>query len=229
MSPLKSFVSGLALTFAIFSLQSSSFAGAWDSAHLFDSPDKTVQTLVVTGNFTNPRLIAELARKETKTPYLLFPAPGDSRIFFNPGGKGPALEIRDADVGRFVEFINPKQIAVLGDFRFVPQRYISALNAKCDTLLIDSDNWLSNATTLGNLLDCKDLPRKFQESSAKLASSATVPDASPSSAPLPFPPPQAIEQSPEPMVLMPPSKGVDEPVLLVPVDSAAVPKRASGK
>ena len=105
MSPLKSFVSGLALTFAIFSLQSSSFAGAWDSAHLFDSPEKTVERIVVTGNFVKPRILAEIVRKETKTPYLLLPMPGDTRIFFCPAGKGPALEIRAGDLKRFFDFV----------------------------------------------------------------------------------------------------------------------------
>lgn len=233
MSKYISVLMGLAFLAAFSVLQPAAVAGAWDSAHLFDSPDKTVQTLVVTGNFTNPRLIAELVRKAKKTPYLLFPAPDDSRIFFNPGGKGPALEIREADVGRFVEFINPKQIIVLGDGRFVPQHYIAALDAKCEVVVIDSGNWFTNATTIGNYLDYKALPEKYIEALAKYEAKAepsatkSAPSVAPAMAPAGVPP--AIESSPEPMILMPPSQGVDEPVLLVPQSSAPVPKRVTGK
>ena len=144
------------------------------------------------------------------------------------------------DVSRFVEFINPKQIVVLGDIRFVPQYYITSLGSKCDILTIDSDNWFTNATTLGNLLDYKALPQKYQDGIAKYESGKTEPDkksdalkpeAAPAKIQPSYPaqgivqPPKPVEQSPETMILMPPSQGVDEPVLLVPFDTAPTPSK----
>jgi len=220
-------------------------AGAWDADDYFDNPDKSVKTLVVVGNFVKPRLLAEIARKDSKAPYVLLPAPGDSRLFFCPAGKGPALEIREGDLSKFIEFIKPFKIAVLGDSRFVPQSYLQSLEvAKAEIISIDSDNWTANATTLGNLLENHSIPAKFNSELAKIdsgkwsldglkgssqGSAAKVQPAGASDSAAPA----LIEQRPEPaqakpaappssepMVLMPPS---DEPVLLVP----ATPKASS--
>jgi hypothetical protein len=225
MSTIKSAIGVFAFLAASFYASVNVFAGAWDSAHLFDDPDKTVRRIVVTGNFVKPRLIAELARKETKTPYLLFPAPGDNRIFFCPGGKGPALEIREADLSRFVEFVGPKQLIVLGDPRFVPQYYLSALGANCETIVIDSDNWFTNATTLGNLLNYKSLPERYKSSLERMDAGKWDLERRPEQPaqgqqPEAFREPSGVERSNESMSLMPPSQGKDEPVLLVPSKTA---------
>ncbi len=223
MSQLKNILSGVLVLLALCAFPGAASAGAWDSAHFFDSPEKTVRTLVVTGNFTSPRLIAELVRKESHTPYLLFPASGDSRIFFNPGGKGPALEILEQDVSRFVEFISPKRIVVLGDIRYVPQRYVNSLGGpKCEIVAIDSDNWLANATTIGNLLDCKSLTedylagiRKLDPAMAKQLEASKGSSASAASPKMERPAQAAAVRPASEMSLMP-QGGDDEPVLLVP-------------
>ncbi len=221
-------------------------AGALDADSYFDNPNKSMKTLVVIGNFVKPRLLAELARKDAKTPYILLPAPGDSRVFFCPAGKGPALEIREGDLAKFIDFIKPFRIAVVGESRLVPQTYLGAFaGGKAELLNIDSDNWYANATTLGNLVESKSLPERFKEELAKIEAGKWALQglkgegqsqpgaavlASPAAQGQPGPAvqdsqaPALIEQNPvskappssEPMILMPPSASADEPVLLVP-------------
>ena len=242
MPSLKAFLNSLAAMGFMLCGSLAAYAGAWDSAHLFDSPEKTVERVVVTGNFVKPRILAEIVRKETKTPYLLLPMPGDSRIFFCPAGKGPALEIREADLKRFFDFVKPKLVIVLGDPRFTPEYYIGLLGASgVEKVVIDSDNWMTNAITLGNLLECKDLPDRFKAamkrpSAAKWSMDGEdVPkpepviqlrEASNPARGLPAAKPEASKApalSPqETMILMPAAPGTDEPALLVP----ASPKTA---
>ena len=55
-------------------------AGFWDWSLPYGGPSKDVITLLVTGNYTKQRILAELIQQETKQPILLLPAaPGGSR------------------------------------------------------------------------------------------------------------------------------------------------------
>ena len=60
--------------------------GAFGASWFGQGPKREVVTLVVTGNFKSPRLMAELIQSESRQPYLLLPIPGsdDNRIFFCP-------------------------------------------------------------------------------------------------------------------------------------------------
>ena len=60
-----------------------------------NGPKREVQTLVITGNYKSPRLLAELIQYESRQPYLLLPPQdsGDTRIIFCPP-KSNSLQIR---------------------------------------------------------------------------------------------------------------------------------------
>jgi len=66
----------------------------------YKGPSKDVSTLVITGNYTKARVLAELVQGETKTAYCLITNEG-GKIFFMPSN-GPCLEVQDADFTNFV-------------------------------------------------------------------------------------------------------------------------------
>ena len=93
----------------IFTTLSSSFAGFWESITPYRGPKRDVITLIVTGNYKHPLVIAQLLQDETKQPYLLLPAANGKGIFFNPPRERSeaALEISEVNLARFIRFLNP--------------------------------------------------------------------------------------------------------------------------
>lgn len=143
-------------------------AGAWDTAHMFDTPEKSVDTLVMTANYVRPRMIADLAQGETRSPYILLPASGDSKIFLCMA-KGPAVEIRPSDLSKLISYLNPQRVVVLGDLRFVPDSYRAAIEPRFAVVKVESDNWYTNAVAVANLLERPAIVEKYNAYAAKLA------------------------------------------------------------
>ena len=71
-----------ALMLSIAALSFGAAAAPW----AFNGPRNRIVTLVLTGNYKSPRLLAELIQNESRQPYILLPTreSGDSRIFFCP-------------------------------------------------------------------------------------------------------------------------------------------------
>ena len=61
-----------------------------------NGPKREVQTLVITGNYKSPRLLAELIQYESRQPYLLLPPQdsGDTRIIFCPPSRSTGISPR---------------------------------------------------------------------------------------------------------------------------------------
>ena len=102
-----------ALMLSIVALSLGAAAAPW----AVNGPRDRIVTLVLTGNYKSPRLLAELIQNESRQPYILLPTreSGDSRIFFcPPKSKGSAsLEIPEKQFNSFIRFINPRRIVDL--------------------------------------------------------------------------------------------------------------------
>lgn len=111
-------------------------------------PKKDISTLFITGNYQESRLMADLIQNETDQPYLLLPNSTDKRIYFIPSqrSKNPIpQEIALNDLGRFVRFLNVKDVCILGDERYVPQSYTNRLNKNMNVQRITNNNWIEVA------------------------------------------------------------------------------------
>ena len=144
-------------------LTSSAFAfNVRELATPYQGPEKDVITLIITSNYKKSRLLAELIQRETKQPILLLPAGDQKGIYFMPSSvKRPALEIKEENIGKFVELINPQQILVLGDRGFVHQNYIDMIDKKMPVFVVNGRDWVINAKSVAKLLDLNNLASDY--------------------------------------------------------------------
>ena len=133
------------------------------SCNLFRKTSRAqVKTLMVTGNYMKPRLLAELAQYHTKQPIILVQQDADGARFFCL--KNESSEEFAADrFGDFIQFLNPKTIVVLGDDTCVPQTYVEQAQKNFRVMVLNSADWEKNAQMLGEILDQPRLSREFKE------------------------------------------------------------------
>lgn len=132
-------------------------------------------TLMITGNYLDSRLLAELAQHRTKQPILLISPDGyqNYQLFYMPpGGRAPS-EPKEKFL-ELIEFINPKRIVILGDFEFVPQEFIDQIQTKYAVIIINSKDWEKNAKSLGQLLKQPKLHRMYVDYRSRMQESKSV-------------------------------------------------------
>lgn len=143
-------------------------ADFWDWFAPYQGPSKDIITLVVTSNYTKSRLLADLVQQGTRQPYLLFPNSENGKIFFIPY-QGDAMEVPQSQVTKFINFLNPKRVIVIGDVKYVPQKYLDLIDPKQTVVVVYSQNWVSAAQTTGQMLNLTHLGDDFQELSNEIA------------------------------------------------------------
>ena len=155
-----------------FTAVNCAFAGFWDALNPYRSPKNSIVTLVITGNYKHPLLIAQLIQQETKQPYLLLPAASGKGVFFNPPRKRSeaALEIREENLARFIRFLSPKQIVILGDKRYVPEKYRKMIEKNIPVITVTGSNWQRIADRLAILLAASNIGDDYKDLGQQLDS-----------------------------------------------------------
>jgi hypothetical protein len=149
-------------TVAVCSLciSTSIFANSWWTRP-YEGAKQNVSTLFVTANIDMPRILADVIQYSTRQPYLLVPARGEGKIFLCVAQKN-AKEIREKDVTRFIDFINPQQIVVLGDAKLISPKYLKLLPGNQTVLTIYNDDWNQVAATLSLFLNKSNIKYDFK-------------------------------------------------------------------
>jgi len=128
----------------------------------YRGPKKDITNLIITSNYVKSKMLAELIQFETKQPYILLPAAGQDKIYFCPAhGKKPQ-EIKEEKLARFIKFVNPRQILVLGDKTYVPEKYIKMIDENQTLWVVSNRNWNQTAKSVGKLLDLGNLAPDFK-------------------------------------------------------------------
>ncbi|MFA6716962.1 MAG: hypothetical protein WCS27_16400, partial [Victivallaceae bacterium] len=150
---------------ALFFTLNCAFADFWESVTPYGGPRNDVITLIVTANYKHPLIIAQLIQNETKQPYLLLPSANTTGIFFNPPPKRSmaALEIRESNLSRFIRFLNPKQIVILGDERYVPEKYRKMIDKNIPVICVSGNDWQRIADSLSILLYAHNLGDDYKD------------------------------------------------------------------
>ena len=151
------------LGFAILTISMSAQAGYWDWSRPYRGPTKDIITLVVTSNYKNSRMMADLIQGENKQPYILLPAVGQSKIFFCPARGEKSLEIQEADLPRFIKYINPKQILIIGDNNYVPEKYRKLIDQNQTVIAVRNKNWIEASRRVENILDLSNLSYDYKK------------------------------------------------------------------
>lgn len=121
-------------------------------------------TLLVTANFLEPRLLAELAQYRTKQPILLLSPDGHGKhvIYFMPAGTKPMVETVENFKG-LIDLINPQRVVILGNASFVPTEFVEQAQKKYPTIVLSNHSWDRNAVSLADLLKQPGLPKTFAD------------------------------------------------------------------
>ncbi len=127
------------------------------------------ETLIVTGNFAKPRLLAEQAQRKTDLPIIVIsPETGGDEIYYLPA-KPETLKIAPDKYMEFIEVIvRPKRIVVLGGDEFVAPKYVERFRGTYPTIVVSGDDWIRNAEQFGQIIGYKRLARHYRKSLTKL-------------------------------------------------------------
>lgn len=151
---------GLFVVAALFSALPT-MGNAWESSKPYQGPRQDIITLLITGNYPESRLLAELIQNETKQPIVLLPPTPGGKIYFVPS-KGQGLEIQDEKYTKFIKFLNPKQILIIGDHRYVSESYIARISQNQTFIRINNEDWQQIAVSAGRILDLPNLADDFE-------------------------------------------------------------------
>lgn len=128
----------------------------------YRGPKKDITTLVITSNYVKSKMLAELIQFDTKQPYLLLPAAGQDKIFFCPAHGRKPQEITEEKLSRFIKFVNPRQILVLGDKNYVSEKHLKVIDEHQTLWVVSNRNWNQTAKSVGKLLNLSNLASDFQ-------------------------------------------------------------------
>ncbi|MBU8901515.1 MAG: hypothetical protein KOO69_02130 [Victivallales bacterium] len=161
----------------VFSTISSCFADFWEDITPYRGPKRDVITLIITSNYKHPLVIAQLLQDDTKQPYLLLPAINGKGIFFNPPRERSeeALEINEENLARFISFLNPKQIVILGGNEYVADKYRKMIAKEIPLITIEGDDWVKISERVSILLDARNVAYDYKKLGRELNSSLYKP------------------------------------------------------
>ena len=131
-------------------------------------PKREIHTLIITGNYKSPRLLADLIQDESRQPYILLPDPRDEvqKIFFCLPKK--SMEVQDKYFNDVIRTAGPKRIIILGDERYVPRRFEKMLDGKIPVVRITGESWGRIAEELTFMLNLNHLGRNFRKLQNKM-------------------------------------------------------------
>lgn len=159
---------GLTLKSSMFAV--ALLASTWANADFWkwtkpvnEAPSQDISTLVVIGNYAEPRILGELIQRETKQPILLLPAKGKDGIFFMPPQKrGAAMRVAVDELSNFVNFLGPKQIMVLGDSKYINKELVDRITPNRTVVVVNNQDWEAIAQSVGRLLHLTELAGDFK-------------------------------------------------------------------
>lgn len=131
------------------------------------SRNREYDTLVVTGNYVDSRLLAELIQDAREHPILLLPT-GEDPVMYLLGAEGAATRIQPEDLEWLVDYLSPRTIIFLGDESYAPKAYRDRLKDRWAVATYDNGDWEVIARSVGELLDIKDLEEDYRELRRKL-------------------------------------------------------------
>lgn len=127
-------------------------------------PKRKIDTVILTGNFKSPRLMAELIMLESRQPHILLPNRPDDDLVIVRLAKNNSFQIREEHLGDFVANVQPRRVVILGDERYVPSRYEEMLYDKeTPVVRIYGKDWNRVAEELSFMLNLSNLADNFKK------------------------------------------------------------------
>jgi len=156
------------------SANAGSFWSKLNPFRYFSSKNK-IHTLIITGNYSKSRLLAELIQVKSGQPILLISptSTGAEELYFLPKGS-EAVAVEKAKYNKFVDWLHPRRIVFLGDGRYVPSEFVDMVRERYPVFQLTSDDWTKNAEAAAKLFGNRKLARRYAELLPKVEAAPTV-------------------------------------------------------
>ncbi len=119
-------------------------------------------TLVITGNFAKPRLLAEVAQMRGRATVLLINhEDGRDQLFFMESYPDAQL-LPQENLVEFLAALSPSRVIILGDSQYVPERYPRIIRDRYPLTIIAGSDWVKNARALGDAVNDRRLVRHYR-------------------------------------------------------------------
>jgi len=119
--------------------------------------------LIVTTNYLQSRLLAELIQHHTGQPVLLLPTGKEKSSIYVIGPDQKSFELKDSEYKSFVETLHPQTVVFLGNETYAPQEYVDQVKEGLTVTPIRNDDWVKIAKSAGDLLKIDGLGEEYQE------------------------------------------------------------------
>ena len=120
-----------------------------------------IETVVITGNYKSPRLIAELIQAESRQPYIIVPAANSKQAYWYLAlPKTDGYAISEDKFGSWIKFSQCRRVVILGDTSCVPEKYAAMIDKSIPVIRIVGD-WNRVAEELTFLLNLSNLKRSY--------------------------------------------------------------------
>ena len=120
-----------------------------------------IETVIITGNFKSPRLIAELIQAESRQPYIIVPTANSKQNYWYlalPKTDGYAMS--EDKFAPWIKFSQCRRVIILGDTGCVPEKYAAMIDKNIPVVRIVGD-WNRVAEELTFLLNLSNLKRSY--------------------------------------------------------------------
>lgn len=118
---------------------------------------KRIPYLILTSNYATPCFLADTARKKAKCPVIVVPEAlpvpekGTLLAVRMPGDE--AMMIRAEDLSKFLAYLRPRNVIILGNSDVVPPIYSLAVPSGSKLIQVNDRAWKVNAVRLDDLLN----------------------------------------------------------------------------
>lgn len=118
---------------------------------------KLVSYLIITSNYATPLFLAETAQKKAGCPVVVVPEalpfPEKGTLLTVRLPDNDTLMIRAEDLSRFLAYLRPRNVIILGNNDVVPPIYSLAVPSGTSLIRVDDRAWKVNAIRLDDLLN----------------------------------------------------------------------------
>ena len=141
------------------------------AAAALKNDEKTVSTVIVTGNTVEARLLAELIQRHTKQPILFIDHLNPRAVSFVPAqeeveeGEEPinnVLKVETKEYSNFINFVHPEQVVFVGNPDHTPKYFKEKLNPAIKSYAIDNRDWMIVASQAEELFGISGLLEEYK-------------------------------------------------------------------
>ena len=119
-------------------------------------------TIIITSNYVEARMLAEIVQFKTGQPILLLPT-GDEKDFFALGAKGESRKLTKDEYRDWIDIVHPKALLFIGNDKIINADYYDALRKRYASCRFDHADLSKTAKAIESVMDLSGLSKNFEK------------------------------------------------------------------